>query len=599
MTPKPRVPSPDEARLLTTYRDAERYLLETVRAEIVDVADVAQAGVDVDARRAVGIRNVRQAAEETVQGLNRGAPARIERVIGAAADRGVDDAVRELAQITGRGAASDYGDTINRGALDRLAAATVSTATDAHRSILRTVPDAYRRATERTVSGVLVGAQTRRQAAQRALWNLTDQGITSFTDRGGRRWRLSSYVEMATRTAAARAQTDAQLDRLAAGGHDLVQVSDAPRECPLCRPWEGRILSHAGGRVGTVQVPDALTDRTVSVTVAGTVDQARAAGLQHPNCRHSLSLYLAGVTPPMRAPARRADPGGYNAGQRQRDIERHIRAWKERAVAAVEPAGRRYAEQFVRGWQAQMRAHLAAHPDLKRLPYRESIGAGNLPARALRDQVGPDGPTPTVVRGKVRTPRQMTDAELDRRMQTALAGEDLDEFERLATETDRRDAARGATRVRRAAQREEREQRKLAEFDRLLAAGVDEEEAAADAFGVPIAKQRRDAARARLEGGGYRGSFEQMARAAFRDKLRQEVARVDDITELLSREARNRGIKEMSLWTRNEAFARRWAAEELRGWWDINGRLTYDAFVDGLLNGTGGVRGPRDGDFLQ
>lgn len=52
------------------------------------------------------------------------------------------------------------------------------------------------------------------------------------------------------------------------------------------------------------------------------------------------------------------------------------------------------------------------------------------------------------------------------------------------------------------------------------------------------------------------------------------------------------------LWTMNAATARRVASEELRLWWDQNGRITYEAFVEGLLSGDGAKRSHRE-DFLQ
>jgi hypothetical protein len=614
MPPRPRTPSPEEARLLTVYLDAERYLLETVRGEVRDVADLAQAGADVDARRVAGVRRVRQATESVVRGLERGAPARVEAIIGAAAEQGVDEAVRQLSAVTSDGGLADYGDTINRGALDRLAAATVALLTQAHVSILRTVDDAFREAVSRTVSGVLIGAQTRREAAQRALWSLADRGVTSFVDRAGRRWRLSSYVEMATRTAAARAHVDAQLDRLAAAGHEFVQVSDAPRECPLCAPWEGRVLVQSDGPTGRVEAQHALDDeRTVVVDVAGTVTEARAAGLLHPNCRHSLSVYLPGVTPDMRAEEVRSDSAGYNAGQRQREIERHIRAWKSRAVAAVDDQGRRYAEQHVRAWQAHMRDHLRAHPDLKRLRYREEIGAGNLPTVGLRERLGSTGPTPQLVQSRKRTPRQMTDGELERRMRAALAGEDFDAFDALANESDRRDAARAEARERRAAEREQREQQQAEEFDRLLAQGEDEEAAVEAVYGVSVETQRRQRAIEQLRANGYTGrSFDELSRAAFRDYVWQQFSAAEEATNgyMLSREreaanaresARNgRTMDPLDLFTGPEHIARANASDELLAWWDEFGRPSLAEFRAELLGDGGAARAMRSsrGDFL-
>ncbi|MFJ9647656.1 phage minor capsid protein [Streptomyces sp. NPDC101206] len=69
-----------------------------------------------------------------------------------------------------------------------------------------------------------------------------DEEITSFRDRAGRRWQLTSYAEMAVRTATGHAATEARMRTLAEHGVDLVIVSDSPLECPLCRPWEGKVF---------------------------------------------------------------------------------------------------------------------------------------------------------------------------------------------------------------------------------------------------------------------------------------------------------------------------------------------------------------------
>lgn len=139
-----------------------------------------------------------------------------------------------------------------------------------------------------------------------------------------------------------------------------------------------------GGPSGarTVDVEHAVDDgRMVRVDVAGSLDEARAAGLQHPNCRHSVSSYTPGIT---RTEDAASDPAGYEAGQRQRAIERNIRKHKNRAAAATTPEGKRAAEAKVRQWQGAMRSHLAAHPGLRRLRHREQPGASNLPTTYTR-----------------------------------------------------------------------------------------------------------------------------------------------------------------------------------------------------------------------
>lgn len=222
-----------------------------------------------------------------------------------------------------------------------------------HTQILRWTLDTYRTVVAETgLAATLTGVRTRRQAAQDVWERFLDRGITGFVDKAGRHWELASYVEMAVRTGTQAAMTQAHVDRLRDAGRDLVVVSDSPRECGLCRPWEGQVLLLSG----TGEAPSLVA--------------ARAAGLFHPNCTHSISLYIPGITPIHRAVS---DSAGDEAKQRQRVIERHIRKWKRRSSAAIDPVAVRAAKRKVQQWQAGLRAHIAEH-NLKRLSYREQIG---------------------------------------------------------------------------------------------------------------------------------------------------------------------------------------------------------------------------------
>lgn len=238
---------------------------------------------------------------------------------------------------------------------------------------LRAAEDIFRQTVGQVAGRILLGGQTRREVAQEVLNRLTAKGLSGFTDVRGRRWELASYVEMATRTAAQRAATAAHSQTLVERGVSLVIVSNAPQECKLCRPWEGKVLSLTGpsGR-RTVVVPD-LTEpgRMRTVEVAGGLDEARQAGLFHPGCRHSTSAYLPGVTTRPTGPT--ADPQGDADRQKLRALERSLRAAKLQQAAALDEAGRRAAGVKVRAQQAAIRDHVA-NSTAKRQPQREQIG---------------------------------------------------------------------------------------------------------------------------------------------------------------------------------------------------------------------------------
>jgi len=237
--------------------------------------------------------------------------------------------------------------------------------------ILRAAEDIFRKVVADTSGTVLLGSQTRRGAAQQILDKLISKGLAGFTDRKGRRWDLASYVEMAARTTTQRAMVKAHTDTLQSRGVQLVMVSNAPQECKLCRPWENKILSLTGEGRQELQVKSAVSAEIVTVEVAGGLEEAKRAGLMHPNCRHSVSAYLPGLTRP--ASSDPADPEGDAARQRLRALERQVRAAKMREAAALDDRARKDARAEVAAWRSKIREHVAS-TTAKRQPQREQIG---------------------------------------------------------------------------------------------------------------------------------------------------------------------------------------------------------------------------------
>lgn len=304
---------------------------------------------------------------------------RAERLIAAGEDEAVRLLIGTVYAAYNQGQASAQGDLdgiLPDGEMpaprhaERAVASMVAAQTEAVRSlslpIVRAAADAYRDIVTQVSVGTLTGATTRIQDAQAALEKFAARGIRAFTDNAGRTWEMRTYVEMATRTVTTQAAVQGHLDRLEDAGINLFLVSDSPRECPRCAPWEGKILSR--GPVAAIQ-RDVRTGEVTPVRVDGTVAEATAAGLFHPNCTHNLSGYIHGATRAHEAPQ---DPKGYQAQQRQRDMERRMREWKRREAAAVTPEAKAQARRKVRQWQAQIKAHTEAY-GLPRKRNRESI----------------------------------------------------------------------------------------------------------------------------------------------------------------------------------------------------------------------------------
>lgn len=347
-------------KVTASVEDLEATLLSMLAlalAEGEDTDDSAEWQQQAMAR----LRLWRARADRTVAGAQADLADVVAQVMIAAYTDGYALAVTEIPDQLGEPAPA--GRVL--GAADDLTARVMT----AVRQVPRLLEQVYRDAVAAGAAEVAAGNATRLQASQRVLDQLGARGITGFRDTAGRNWSLSSYVEMAVRTETGRVAIDGHAAALRDAGQDLVKVSDSPRECPVCRPWEGKVLSLTGTTVAGLK-PSAVGGPAVRVEVAGTLAQARSAGLFHPNCTHSFGIFLPGATP---QPRPVSDPAGYEAKQRQRAFERKVREWKRREALALDDAARASARAKVRDWQRALREHVASN-DLKRLTRREQVG---------------------------------------------------------------------------------------------------------------------------------------------------------------------------------------------------------------------------------
>ena len=119
----------------------------------------------------------------------------------------------------------------------------------------------------------------------------------------------------------------------------------------------------------------------------GTLAEAEAAGLFHPNCLHSVTVYVPGLTEKVGGKDRQGytpemDREGYENRQRQRYTERMVRQWKRRQAVATTPEGERKAKAYVDRWQRKLR-ELTGETGLPR-QYRREGGRVKLSEAAKR-----------------------------------------------------------------------------------------------------------------------------------------------------------------------------------------------------------------------
>lgn len=242
--------------------------------------------------------------------------------------------------------------TASQAACDALTAAVTAAEQSRPKPAINAAPSVLslqRQAAEKAVADTRGGlpatslSLSRIQAAQKALDELAEHGITGFVDRTGRQWELVAYVEMATRTAVSNAWDELQQQAAARSGIDMVIVAthSAEGSCPRCLPWLGKTLSLTGSTPGTP-----------------TLAEAKAAGFRHPNCRcfwTPLGAALAAdVTNPVALDRAAAV---YAASQRQRALERRVRRAHRELAAAVTPAARATARRNLAAARAASAEH--------------------------------------------------------------------------------------------------------------------------------------------------------------------------------------------------------------------------------------------------
>jgi hypothetical protein len=223
----------------------------------------------------------------------------------------------------------------------------VSELDDVRFRLTRLPDDIYKAITPQgAIQQVLQGNVTPAYAQAKAWRELTANGITGFTDKSGREWSLSAYVEMAVRTSVQRAYNASHIERMHALGIHYFTVPDDGHPCPMCFPWQNKVLTD-----GPIEHPEMPVD--------GTIQEAVAAGLLHPNCRHSFVPVIPGVT---KLPKPRMwsmdDADRYNQTQKQRRLELNIRKAKKQVEYASDPQTEAEARAKVRKRQAAMRAFI-------------------------------------------------------------------------------------------------------------------------------------------------------------------------------------------------------------------------------------------------
>lgn len=248
-------------RLVKFYEQAEREILDRLNRALLR------------GNKTEYLAQMKKNIEAILQQLREGNRTWCEQAIPRVYSQGLYSADAMLKDI-GATVKAGYG-AIHQQAAQVLAENAFQRFEDVVQVIGRQVNDIYRELALENVRGTVVGYDTWKQTARRFREQLAERGVTGFKDRTGRMWNMRTYTEMVARTTTAEAHLQGTANRLVEQGHDLVKVSTHRGACELCQPWQGKILSITGKTEGYP-----------------TLEEAKAAGLFHPRCRHAYGLHI-------------------------------------------------------------------------------------------------------------------------------------------------------------------------------------------------------------------------------------------------------------------------------------------------------------------
>lgn len=241
------------------------------------------------------------------------------------------------------------------------------------RAALRYMNDVYRKTILRTAAAMQAGGQTLQQATDAATRDFLDQGIACIRYRNGRRVNISTYAEMALRTAGTRAMLmgeAAQRERL---GLDTVLVSQYGACSKTCLPWQGLVyIDDVFQPYHGPRTPGGTYGVSRSGRQYPLLSAAMQGGLFHPNCRHTLSTWVEGVSTRPRPMDKAKVEAAAQLEAKQRALERSVRKAQRQAAGLCDPAAAKSARARVRAAQKELRDFVADHGDvLRRNVWRE------------------------------------------------------------------------------------------------------------------------------------------------------------------------------------------------------------------------------------
>lgn len=174
----------------------------------------------------------------------------------------------------------------NQKRLDALMNAVEHDMKTAQNAVLRYTNDQYRKIIFQSQVAASSGALTYDKAVDMATSDFLKKGINCITYSNGAVHNIASYADMAVRTASKRAYLMGEGQKRQEWGISTVILNKRFNACPLCMPFEGKVL-----------IDDVWSGGSAKDGPYPLMSSAMAAGLYHPNCKDKHSTYFEGISP--------------------------------------------------------------------------------------------------------------------------------------------------------------------------------------------------------------------------------------------------------------------------------------------------------------
>lgn len=173
----------------------------------------------------------------------------------------------------------------NQKRLDALMNAIEHDMKTAQTAVLRYANDQYRKIIFQSQVAASSGALTYEKAVDMATSDFLKKGINCITYSNGAVHNIVSYADMAVRTASKRAYLMGEGQKRQEWGVSTVILNKRFNACPLCMPFEGKVL-----------IDDVWSGGSSKDGPYPLMSSAMAAGLYHPNCKDKHSTYFEGIS---------------------------------------------------------------------------------------------------------------------------------------------------------------------------------------------------------------------------------------------------------------------------------------------------------------